>query len=190
MQQRLVDMDARTTTSVSPIRFLSGDAFLLPAQDLLPFQLCKSSKDADEETAGRGGCINLFFQADQCDMLLFELIKNVQEIPGASGKPGNGFNNDRVTFADKIKHFLQLGSVPVFSGNLFCKNFFDMVFLHHYVLPQSGLDGRADALIGNFHLGSFRFNKTRRILERSNIRQVKFLDRCLQAFQKVWFVRL
>lgn len=70
-------------------------------------------EDRREELAGRGARVDLFFDADDLDALLFEMVDDCEEVFGGAAEAREALNDEEVAVAEEL---LELYELRAFFG--------------------------------------------------------------------------
>ena len=70
--------------------------------DDVALELAHGHEDRREELAGRGARVDLFFDADDLDALLFEMVDDREEVFGGAAEAREALDDEEVAVAEEL----------------------------------------------------------------------------------------
>ena len=104
-------------TSFSPTGTGGSEAFLGALDDDVALELAHGHEDRREELAGRGARVDLFFDADDLDALLFEMVDYREEVFGGAAEAREALDDEEVAVAEELLELYELRAIFGCAGD-------------------------------------------------------------------------
>lgn len=124
---------------------------VLPLEQIFPLQLGHSSKDSQDKASAGGGGIQRFLLGNELHTLGGQLLYQLQQILGASGKSGDAFHHHGIPLSDELQKSLQFRAAGILAALTVNEYPVYSQFLHQHFLTGGVLAHSANPHIPHLH---------------------------------------